>query len=90
MIEQGEAKALHDKHITRKEFSLQQKVLLYDSRLQLFLEKLVKMLAHGATEIKDPTKDQAFKVNRYKLNHLLQMSGEGDVESLLLYNPPQV
>jgi len=31
------AKLFHDKHILRKEFALEMKVLLYDSKLQLFL-----------------------------------------------------
>ena len=33
-------KLFHDKHIHKKEFFSSQKLLLYDSRLQLFLDKL--------------------------------------------------
>ena len=34
------AKLFHNKHILRKEFSLGMKVLLYDSKLHIFLGKL--------------------------------------------------
>ena len=33
-------KSWHDKHITRKEFEVGQQVLLFNSRLKLFLGKL--------------------------------------------------
>ena len=55
------AKVWHDKHILRREFHEGQKVLLYNSRLKLFLGKLRsrwsgpfivrKVHSHGAVEI---------------------------------------
>jgi len=55
------AKIFHARQINRKDFSLRQKVLLYDSRLHLFPEKLrsrwtgpfviVRVFPHGAVEI---------------------------------------
>ena len=40
LIYKEKTKAWHDKHITRKEFEAGQKVLLFNSRLKLFLGKL--------------------------------------------------
>ena len=39
-IYKEKTKAWHDKHITRKEFEVVQQVLLFNSRLKLFLGKL--------------------------------------------------
>ena len=62
----------HDKHIVQKEFKLGQKVLVFNSRLRLFLEKLTSrwfgpfeitnVLPYGAIEIMHPEKG-TFKVN---------------------------
>jgi len=85
-----ELRFFYDRHINKKEFSLVQKVLLYDSRLHLFLRKLrcmwtdpyivVEVFPHGAIKIKDPTKDHVFKVNGHGLKHFLEMLGEGNME----------
>ena len=40
MIYKEKTKAWHDKHIARKEFEPRQKVLLFNSRLKLFMGKL--------------------------------------------------
>ena len=60
------AKFFHDKRINKKQFSLGQKMLLYDSRLHLFPGKLrsrwvgpyevVRVFSHGVVEIRGPTK----------------------------------
>ena len=65
-------KQWHDKHIMSKDFKKGQKVLLFNSRLRLFLGKLcsrwsgpfevTQVLPHGAIEINSPTKG-TFKVN---------------------------
>ena len=65
-------KAWHDKHITRKEFEVGQQVLLFNSRLKLFLGKLksrwsgpfivTKVFPHGGAEVTHPEKEK-FKVN---------------------------
>ena len=77
-------------------------MLLYDSYLHLFLEKLwsrwvgpyvvVKVFPHGAVEIRDPSKDLVFKVNRLRLKSVLEPPGEEDVECILLREliPPSV
>ena len=65
----------HDKRIIKKEFTPGQKVLLYNSRLKLFLGKLrsrwsgpftvVQVWPYGAVEIQDG--DRKFKVNGQRL-----------------------
>ena len=59
-------KAWHDKHITRKEFTAGQQVLLFNSRLKLFPGKLksrwsgpftvTKVFSHGGAEVTHPEK----------------------------------
>ena len=59
-------KSWHDKHITRKEFEAGQQVLLFNSRLKLFLGKLksrwsgpftvTKVFSHGGEEVTHPEK----------------------------------
>ena len=43
MIYKEKMKAWHDKHIVRKEFESGQRVLLFNSQLKLFIEKLKSM-----------------------------------------------
>ena len=72
-ISKERMKVFHDKQILRKSFEPSQKVLLYNSRLHLFPEKLrsrwtgpfiVKnVFPHGAIENKNPNNDNIFKVN---------------------------
>ena len=69
-------KAWHDKHIARKEFEAGQHVLLFNSRLKLFLGKLksiwsgpftmTQVFSHGKAEVMHPEKG-AFKVNTQRL-----------------------
>ena len=69
-------KALHDKHIVRKEFEPSQQVLLFNSRLKLFPGKLkskwsgpftiVQVFSYGGVEIMHPEKGQ-FKVISQRL-----------------------
>ncbi|XP_022873486.1 uncharacterized protein LOC111392383 [Olea europaea var. sylvestris] len=69
-------KKWHDKHIMKHEFFVGQQVLLYDSRLRLFLEKLrsrwsgpftiAKIFPHGAIELHHEEKGN-FKVNGQRL-----------------------
>ena len=59
-------KAWHDKHITRKEFTVGQQVLLFNSRLKLFQGKLksrwsgpftvTKVFSHSGAEVTHPEK----------------------------------
>jgi len=46
------------------------------------------VFSHRTIEIRDPTKDHAFKVNGHKLKHFLEKPSERDVECLFLYDPP--
>ncbi|XP_074368588.1 uncharacterized protein LOC141708728 [Apium graveolens] len=72
-------KRWHDRRLVHKLFVPGQQVLLFNSRLRLFPEKLksrwsgpfiVKtMFPHGAVEIFDKHLDQAFKVNGQRLKH---------------------
>ena len=65
-IYKEKTKAWHDKHITRKEFTAGQQVLLFNSRLKLFPGKLksrwsgpftvTKVFSHGGAEISHPEK----------------------------------
>ena len=71
-IYKEKTKSCHDKHIIRKEFEPGQQVLLFNSRLKLFLGKLkskysglftlVQVFPYGGVEIMHPEKGQ-FKVN---------------------------
>ena len=65
-IYKEKTKAWHDKHITRKEFTARQQVLLFNSRLKLFPGKLksqwsgpftvTKVFSHGGAEVTHPQK----------------------------------
>ena len=65
-IYKEKTKAWHDKHITRKEFTAGQQVLLFNSRLKLFPGKLksrwsgpftvTKIFTHGGAEVSHPEK----------------------------------
>ena len=71
-IYKEKTKAWHDKHISRKEFEVGQRVLLFNSRLKLFPGKLksqcsgpftvTRVFPHGGAEIMHPEKG-TFKVN---------------------------
>jgi hypothetical protein len=86
-------KVFHDKSILRKNFQIDQKVLLYNSRLHLFPGKLrtrwegpyvVRVVyPHGAVDIEDPKTRAVFKVNGQRLKPFLEMpSSEEEVVCL--------
>jgi len=93
VIYKGKAKAFHDAKLSRKEFQLGQKVLLFNSKLRLFPGKLnsrwlgpfevVKTYPHGAVEIKSFTTNKIFKVNGHRLNHFYE--GDPTRRSVILY-----
>ena len=74
-------KKLHDSRITRKEFHWGMLVLLYQSRLRLFLGKLksrwigpfrvTQVFPHGAVEIKGLELHNRFNVNGHRLKSYL-------------------
>ncbi|XP_026458722.1 uncharacterized protein LOC113359273 [Papaver somniferum] len=75
-------KVFHDKRILRKSFTPGQKVLLYNSRLHIFLGKLHyrwtgpfmvrTIFPHGAVEIEDVAAKNVFKVNGKRLKPFLE------------------
>ena len=76
-IHKARIKEFHDKKILRKTFNVGQKVLLYNSRLHLFLGKLrsrwsglfiVKhVYPYGACDIENPKNGNVVKVNGHRL-----------------------
>lgn len=76
-IYKEKTKLFHDKMISRKQFEVGQKVLLYNSRLKLMPGKLrsrwigpfvvTKVFSYGAVEIKSLDTDKVFKVNGHRL-----------------------
>jgi hypothetical protein len=85
--------------ISRKEFSVGQQVLLFNSRLKVMAGKLrskwigpfvvTNVFPHGAVEIKSAGTNKVFKVNgqRLKLFHESSMPEEETVEELSLEKP---
>ncbi|XP_073153768.1 uncharacterized protein [Henckelia pumila] len=75
-------KAFHDNLISRREFEVGQKVLLYHSRLWLFPSKLrscwngpfviTNVFPHGAVEIQSLDTFKIFKVNGHRLKHYFE------------------
>ncbi|XP_070015683.1 uncharacterized protein [Nicotiana sylvestris] len=72
-------KRWHDKHIQHREFEPGQEVLLFNSRLKLFPEKLksrwlgpfvvVSVKPHGAVELRDMSSTGTFLVNGQRIKH---------------------
>jgi hypothetical protein len=95
-ISKHKMKTLHDKHILRKSFHDGQKVLLYNSRLHLFLGKLrtkwigpfmIKSISeHGAFEVENSKNGNVFKVNGHRLKSYLEKF-MAEVETLDLEDP---
>ncbi|XP_073153607.1 uncharacterized protein [Henckelia pumila] len=96
-------KALHDKMISKREFKVGQKVLLYHSRLWLFPGKLrskwiglfviINVLPHGAIEIQSLETSKIFKVNGQRLKHYFEgiQENEGEyMHDLKLDVPPEI
>jgi hypothetical protein len=85
----------HDQNISRKSFEPSQKVLLYNSRLHLFPDKLKSrwsgpyivhtVSAHGTIEIEDPKNGNVFKVNGQRLKTFLKLRNPEIEEILLVY-----
>ena len=92
-------KKAHDQSILRNFFDPDQKVLLYDSWLHLFLGKIKSrwtgpfiirtVCPHGAIKIEDPKNGNTFKVNGQKLKPFLELRSI-EVEKTLLEDPSYV
>ena len=96
-------KQYHDKMIARKEFSIGQKVLLFNSRLKLMPGKLrsrwigpfivTNVFPYGVIEISSESTNKCFKVNGHRLKHFHESTAlEESVEEISLEMPtfPQV
>ncbi|XP_050916838.1 uncharacterized protein LOC127132019 [Lathyrus oleraceus] len=98
-IYKEKTKHFHDKVISRKEFSVGQQVLLFNSRLKLMAGKLrskwidpfvvTNVFPHGAVEIKSTGTDKVFKVNgqRLKLFYGGSVPEDVGIEELSLEAP---
>ncbi|XP_073049598.1 uncharacterized protein [Primulina eburnea] len=97
-IYKEKTKTFHDKMISRKEFEVGQKVLLYLSHLCLFLGKLrsrwipycvvTNVFPHGAIVIQSLESSKLFKVNCHRLKHYYDGFQEEGVEEVPLKDPP--
>lgn len=96
-IYKEKTKAFHDKMISRKEFKVGQKVLLYHSRLRLFLGSYVLFLldlllllmffSHGAVEIQSLATSKIFKMNGHRLKPFYEGFQVENVRKLDLKDP---
>ena len=96
-ISKAKIKIRHDQQIHRKTFHVGQNVLLYNSRLHLFLEKLrsrwsgpyqiTEIFPHGAIGVQNPKNDMFFKVNGQRLKPYVE-SFRGEVDCVDLIDPP--
>ncbi|KAL7617803.1 hypothetical protein Lser_V15G04507 [Lactuca serriola] len=90
-------KAVHDKHITQKDFIPGQKVLLYHSHLKLFPGKLrsrwhgpfsvIKVFDPSVVEIKSLEKNQIFKVNGHHLKLFYEDFDTGEFDNVTMETP---
>ena len=77
LIYKSKMKSFHDKNLNRREFKVNQKVWLYNSRLKLFPGKLksrwdgpfiiVELFTNGVVSVRDPKTGLEFKVNGQRL-----------------------
>ncbi|XP_040947365.1 uncharacterized protein [Gossypium hirsutum] len=90
-------KAFHDKMITTKQFSIGQKVLLYDSTLKIFAGKLrskwigpftiTNLFSNGAVEIQSEETRKCFKVNGQRLKPFYENFQTHTIEEIILEEP---
>ena len=82
-IYKEKTKAFHDRNIRRRNFHVNEKVWLYNSRLKLFPSKLrsrwdgpymvVGLFDNGSVVISDPKFGKQFKVNGHRLKPYLKV-----------------
>nr|XP_009782248.1 PREDICTED: uncharacterized protein LOC104231025 [Nicotiana sylvestris] len=92
-------KRLHDKNIVERNFNPRDMVLLYKSRLRIFLGKLksrwsgpfqvVKVLPSGAIEIASEKDSHTFRVNGKRLKPYVGMDETKEVSVIHLTEPQQ-
>jgi hypothetical protein len=96
-IYKEKTKAFHDTMISRKEFKIGQKVLLYHSRLRLFPGKMrshwlgpfvvTNLFLNGAIEIQSLATSKVFKVNGHRLKIFYEGFQVENVRKLDLEDP---
>ncbi|XP_074297799.1 uncharacterized protein LOC141628574 [Silene latifolia] len=96
-IYKEKTRLLHDKMTSRKEFTVGQTVLLFQSRFKLFPGKLrsrwirpyvvTDVVFHGAIEIRSLATNKVVKVNGQRLKPYYEGFQVETVESLTLYEP---
>ncbi|RDY11576.1 hypothetical protein CR513_03744, partial [Mucuna pruriens] len=87
-IYKEKVKQFHDSKILRKEFRVDQKILLFNSRLKLIVGKhhfvVTNIFPYGVVEVRDDANNCTFKVNRHQLKPYYKApnlsSNEGEVE----------
>jgi len=97
VIYKGKAKTFHDAKLSRKEFQVGEKMLLFNSKLRLFPGKLnsrwlgsfevVKTYPHGAIEIKSFATNNLFKVNGHRLTQFYEGDQACLMEEIRLEDP---
>ncbi|XP_052206755.1 uncharacterized protein LOC127811083 [Diospyros lotus] len=97
-IYKEKTKAAQDKLIAKKEFSVGNKVLLYNSRLKLMPSKLrsrwvgpfvvTHVFPYGAIEIMDESTTKKLTINGQRLKHFYEGFTEHTVEELSLLDLP--
>ncbi|KAJ8770395.1 hypothetical protein K2173_015009 [Erythroxylum novogranatense] len=96
-IYKEKTKAFHDGMISRKNFKIGQKVLLFSSKLKLFLGKLrsrwmgpfvvINVYAHGAVEIQSLETNKIFKVNGHRLKPFYESFENARTKNMELEEP---
>ncbi|XP_019258264.1 PREDICTED: uncharacterized protein LOC109236529 [Nicotiana attenuata] len=92
-------KFVHDKKILKQEFKSYDSVLIFNSRLKLFLSKLkskwsssfkvVSVSPYGVIELESEDGTRTFKVNGQRVKHYLGTTGERHlIEQFALKNSP--
>ena len=91
-------KGWHDKLVSRKDFQKGQKVLLYDSKLHIFLGKLKsrwigpftihQVHSNGVVELLNSNNTSSFKVNGHHLKAFVEPFSR-DKEEFILLDPHQ-
>ncbi|KAM2821961.1 hypothetical protein COP1_037997 [Malus domestica] len=94
-IYKEKTKVFHDKMIRGKTFAIGQKVLLFNSRLRLFLGKLrskwigpfliTNVFVHGAVQIQSLKTGHEFKVNEHRLKPYYENFEEHTVDDIPLH-----
>ena len=90
-------KQWHDKQIQQRELIPGHQVLLYNSQLKLFPEKLksrwsgpfklIKVYPHGVVDLQDEKIGKQFKVNGLRVKHYIGASMNNPRDDLFLKDP---